>query len=270
MTSSDLIDDTELTALDDCVNNDTCMLITLENEADSALTELVGDCGGHVTMGDNILNPSIDWWDGKTSNADSEAQMGSIFAPKETLTSDPIYKPLPTPIHNYSTSESSDDENTAIKPPVKRLKSDSSCGPTGISISARSSRAAREAVKNDTFEVSRKKEARWREKIGRIDQRARFFPNNVKDVGHFACGKTIKVKDPFDTTRFRRHVKDCQGDKKKVNAAGNTCTLAELMAGKWGQAAKTGQKVKQEKKQERLPCRGHSEADHMDIPIYLY
>lgn len=251
MTPSDLINSTELTDLDDHVNNVTCMLLARDNGKDNVPTEPLGNCGGDVVMGDNFaVNPNMDCEDGKTSDADSEAQMGSIFAPKKTLAGNPTHKLLSTPIDDsHSTSESSDDEKLANEPPVKKLKVDNSCGPTGISLSARSSRAAREAIKNDTFKVSRKKEARWREKIGRIDPRARFFSNNVKEVGHFACGKTIEVKNPFDTTRFRHHVKDCQGDKKKANAAGNTCTLVELIAGKRGQTVKKV-KVKEEKKRE--------------------
>lgn len=276
MAPSDLINNLELTALDGHVDDVTFMLATPETEEDSAPAELVRDNSGEdVVMGDIIASLSMYGKETTSSEAGSEAQIVLISGPDVTLASIQKHKPSSS-THNYSTpsessdKSSSDSKEPAVKPTLKKLKVERPFGPTGISISARSSRAAREAFKNETFEVDQKKEARWRKKIRILDPRARFLPNNVKYVGHFACGNIIEVKDPFDTNRFRRHIKDCKGDKKKANAAGNTPTLAEMIDGKWGQASKRTQKVKQEQKQERLPCCGLSEADNVDIPTYLY
>ena len=98
------------------------------------------------------------------------------------------------------------------------------------------------------------------------DSQVTFFEDDVSQATHFACGKTIRVKEPYDTTRFRKHVEGCKGDKKKSNASGRTHNLLDmLLTGKWG-----GQSRKQQKTgEERVPCWGLSEVDNELIPVYL-
>ena len=165
---------------------------------------------------------------------------------------------------------SSDDDSMAgsKKPPAKkRLRLENMFGPMGISKSATSSQKTRDAAKRGEFQISRKKESNWQEKIKDIDPKARFFDGNVVDVTHFDCGQTIKAKDPYNSTHFHKHVNHCKGDRKRVNAAGGSCTLLEMMSlGKWGAHTKWS---KLEVPIEDVPCRGLSEVDHNLIPLYL-
>ena len=165
---------------------------------------------------------------------------------------------------------SSDDDSMAgsKKPPAKkRLRLENLFGPTGISQSAMSSRKTRDAAKRGEFQISRNKENNWRKKIKDVDPNARFFDDNVVDATHFNCGQTIKAKEPYDSTRFRHHVNNCKGDRKKANAAGGSRTLLEMMSsGKWGAHTK---QPKLEEPIEDVPCRGLSKVDHKLIPVYL-
>ena len=167
-----------------------------------------------------------------------------------------------------STLSSDDDSITGSKKPQakKRLRQENLLGPIGISQSATSSRKTREAAKQGEFEINRKKEKNWREKIKDVDSNARFFDDNVVDVTHFNCRQTIKAKEPYDSTRFRQHVDKCKGDRKSINAAGGSRTLLEMMSsGKWG----AHKKSQSEEPIEQVPCRGLFEVDHKLIPVYL-
>lgn len=176
---------------------------------------------------------------------------------------------------------SNDDSTTSSKKPLaKRLRQENLFGPAGISQSATSSRTTREAARRGELEISRKKENNWREKIKNVDPNARFFEDNVVDVTHFDCGQTIKAKEPYDSTRFRHHVNRCKGDQKRVNAAGGSRTLLEMMSsGRWGVCTKQpkSERLLEGPIEERLlegpieedPCCGLSEVDHKLIPVYL-
>jgi hypothetical protein len=152
------------------------------------------------------------------------------------------------------------------EPAKKKVGVESIFGPTGISKSAQSSRETRDAAKRGEFVVNRAKEARWRKSMKEADPQVAFFKDDVSQATHFACGKTIRVKEPYDTTRFRKHVDGCKGDRKKSNASGRTHSLLDLLStGKWG-----GQSRKHEKTdEERVPCQGLSEVDNELIPVYL-
>ena len=110
-------------------------------------------------------------------------------------------------------------------PAKKKLAVESAFGPTGISKSAQSSQNTQNAVKHGKFLVNRAKEARWRKLMKEADPQVTFLEDNVSKATHFACGKMIRIKEPYDTTHFCKHMEGCKGDKKKSNASGRMHNL---------------------------------------------
>ncbi|KAJ7814858.1 hypothetical protein B0H13DRAFT_2463640 [Mycena leptocephala] len=80
----------------------------------------------------------------------------------------------------------------------------------GSSRFAKWARLANEQVRNGTFEVDPAKYDSWKSKILKKDPHAEFDSNNVTLVRHSKCATVVKIKNPYDTTRFTQHIdKDC-------------------------------------------------------------
>ncbi|KLO09998.1 hypothetical protein SCHPADRAFT_819503 [Schizopora paradoxa] len=81
----------------------------------------------------------------------------------------------------------------------------------GSSRSAALTRKLRAAQKDGTFVIDEKRAAPWRMKILKIDTKVEFIEGSVSEVRHVRCGRSQKLKSPYDTTRFRKHVQICPG-----------------------------------------------------------
>jgi hypothetical protein len=143
-------------------------------------------------------------------------------------------------------------------------------GPIGISKSATASRNIRDAEKRGEFEVNKGKENRWRSKILNLDAHAEFYTGDVSRVRHSRCGKDLRVKEPYDTTRFAKHVCDCKGAKKTANASGGTYTLVKMAKEMgWNKKRDDAGDGTTLKPRVTFPCPGLTEDDSKFIPIYL-
>jgi hypothetical protein len=151
---------------------------------------------------------------------------------------------------------------------VKRPRYDSIVGPIGISKSSVHAKKTRDAAKRGQLTIKEEQEKKWRESLTKIDPNVEFINANVSAARHYNCGKTIKVKQPYDTTRFSKHVSGCKGIKKKSNTSGGAPTLFQMASvGKW--AAKVVPQAVLENPTKKVPCHGVSGADHTLIPEYL-
>jgi len=91
----------------------------------------------------------------------------------------------------------------------------------GKSKSAIASRALREKFRAGKLEVDVKQLKVWRNKILEEDAGAEFDEKNPFSARHSKCGAFVNVKEPFDVTRFRAHIKMCtEGSRKQRPAAG--------------------------------------------------
>ena len=214
--------------------------------------------------------------DDKTSGNDSKtgedvslsakSQFLWNFEPSKGLIPSLAPKRPRSPTDNVSFVSSS--AGSIKNPAKKKFVVESIFGPTGIGKSAKVLRETRDAAKHGKFVVNRAKERGWRKKIEEADPRARFFEDDVVHATHFLCGKTITVKEPYDTTRFQCHVEGCRGNKKKANVNGRSHNLLEMLSmGRWG--SKSVVQKKPYEPTEKVPCQGLTEADHNLIPIYL-
>jgi hypothetical protein len=129
---------------------------------------------------------------------------------------------------------------------------------------------AREAAKRGEFEVNKKKLDNWKAKILLLDKDAEFDKSNIQIVRHSSCGQHIKMKEPYNATRFRSHVDGCRGVKKQSNKSGGMQTLTQ-MASKfnWNDRTDRSDARTSQIEKELLPCPGLAEADDERIPIYL-
>jgi hypothetical protein len=96
----------------------------------------------------------------------------------------------------------------------------------GTSKSAVHSRKRRDQLRKGTFKVDDIRLEEWRRAIKELDEAADFDPHDICRVRHSACSKFIKVKDPYDLTRFKAHIKSCA--LKKRPTLGNIPSLLRM------------------------------------------
>ena len=217
------------------------------------------------------LNPSITSGPDVTGTKDSaKSKILGLF--KRASESAPSYiKKRPrSPDPWSSKSILSNTPQVTKEPANKRLKHDSILGPIGIAKSSVQAKKTRDAAKRGELKIKEAQEKRWKETMTTIDPHVEFFDKNVSAARHFNCGKVIKVKQPYDTTRFSVHANGCKGAKKKSNTSGGSATLFQMASrGKWNVTVKVSQATASEERLEDMPCRGLSEVDHKLIPEYL-
>lgn len=91
---------------------------------------------------------------------------------------------------------------------------------TKQSRSAIASRRLRESVKSGDFVVDERKRTRFEEKCVEMDCGAKFRYGDVGwQVLHSKCSKWHKVSEPYNTTRFKSHVRTCTAKGKERNAS---------------------------------------------------
>ena len=152
---------------------------------------------------------------------------------------------------------------------------ESVCGPVGLGHSSIPARNARKSAEAGTFVINAWKLENWKNKILILNHYAEFYPQDVCHVRHSKCGTDIKVKEPYDTTRFAQHKSMCQGSVKKSCAAGGSSTLTE-MAKRFGWSEKGHVEIRKmlhtplpEPKPLVMPCPGLCDEDDNRISTYL-
>ncbi|KAH7904197.1 hypothetical protein BJ138DRAFT_1107029, partial [Hygrophoropsis aurantiaca] len=146
----------------------------------------------------------------------------------------------------------------------------------GTSRSAIAARKLRATVKDGTFTTNAMQMEKWKEKIlNDMDLNAQFNEDTCKSVRHSACGRWIEMKEPFDSTRFRNHLKTCSHSKPMKPAAGAGTPTVSQWAKKFGiTLQKTDNQVKRkvakdaEERPKPMPCPGITEADEPLIAVY--
>jgi hypothetical protein len=90
---------------------------------------------------------------------------------------------------------------------TKKIKSSAGAisGP-GLSRAATASRELRRKVLSGEFKPDPRRLENWTKEIKKIDPDAEVNDKTAKDVRHSTCGRWYKVKEPYDTYRFRKHV----------------------------------------------------------------
>ncbi|KAJ7122138.1 hypothetical protein C8R44DRAFT_622057 [Mycena epipterygia] len=149
-----------------------------------------------------------------------------------------------------------------VSVPTKKSKN----GPTaptpnaGISRSATAARDAMDALKRGEFEIDQLRYDAWKGKILKLDPLAEFDAHDIRSVRHSKCATIVKVKAPYDCTRFKAHVdKGCA----VTHAGTGMSTLKQLLQPTAPKAPKTPVFI------EKTPCPGITEKDIDGVPAYL-
>lgn len=155
----------------------------------------------------------------------------------------------------------------------------------GTSRSAKASRARREKLRQGELRVDQAELGRWKQKLLADDPNVEFHPSDVRSVRHSTCGKSILMKEVCDATRWRTHLKNCNGSGKKRKPSAGVPTLLRLgfesVKATMGsiiiekKSVSTGLEGGDESKadthnQETVPCPGIVEANNPRIPTYLH
>lgn len=175
----------------------------------------------------------------------------------------------------------SDSDDKRQKPAKKKLKVQPG---TGKSKSAKQSREQRHKLRNGTLVVSEEKLKRWKTTIQRDDPHAEFDSRDICRVRHSICADWFRVKQAYDLTRWRAHLKVC-ADKvssgklsKKKAGISNTRTVTSYfqVATKPTTAPKSATAVEKSTQHESQdhaaptrPCPGLSRLDNVKIRKYL-
>lgn len=139
----------------------------------------------------------------------------------------------------------------------------------GGSKSAVASRGLRQQVKSGKFKVDDEKYQRWKKKILEGDADATFDESNIQKVRHSICGTVVRVKEPYDSVRWREHLEKCES-KSKGKKAYKTPSLFNMgftikTSAKKMDTADSGEKLQV----HEVPCPGITEADNPKVVRYL-
>lgn len=80
----------------------------------------------------------------------------------------------------------------------------------GTSKSAVASRERRRKLFDGTFKMDERRYRIWQEKVLADDSEADFVEKDIRIAIHSACKKRVKMKDPFDITRWKVHIRKCK------------------------------------------------------------
>jgi len=90
-----------------------------------------------------------------------------------------------------------------------------SSGERGESRSAAGSRRLNDSLKSGGFIANEQKRGSFEEKCERMGSGARFRYGEKWEVLHLKCGKWLTMTEPYNTTRFKAHLKSCKSDGTK-------------------------------------------------------
>jgi hypothetical protein len=205
--------------------------------------------------------------------SDSGSDMVNVESPRRVVAVHPSAHPFflsqSSKKRPYTPSFLSDTSSNA-ESHVKKRRKDSQ----GMSKSALASRTLIELFQSGTLDMNKKKLENWKQKCRTKDPNVEFDKKNIA-ARHSKCGEFIKMKEPYNATRFNEHIKKCTPETRKKRPAAGTSSLW-----KWVGTSRTtnnnsspsGSKQTLEAALEtepNYPCPGLTELDDSRIPKYL-
>jgi hypothetical protein len=138
----------------------------------------------------------------------------------------------------------------------------------GTSRSGKAALAIREKLRSGDLEINEKSYKKWKTKLLADDPNVEFHPTNIRSARHSKCGKDILMKDPYDATRWRDHVRKCNTIwESKKSASAKTPSLMTM-----GWATSTSRRVMKseaKKVEKTCPCPGITKEDDARVEGYL-
>lgn len=118
------------------------------------------------------------------------------------------------------------------------------------------------------FLQSAERDKKFRDKILKLDSNAIII--DPKTVRHFKCAKELKMKEPYNTGNFRKHIEKCQGTPKSYKLpAGNMKTIDTFFAKASSPTTALTASASAVSPSLKSPCPGLREASYPEIEAYL-
>jgi len=136
----------------------------------------------------------------------------------------------------------------------------------GASRSTLFARIRNDKFKSGDFIPNPARETRFETTIKKIDSKALIL--DAKTVRHSKCGKDYTMKEPYNTSNFRRHTKTCKGPPKTSIRSGGT-VIDFFGQRSTSQSGNSSQKNTKNEPVTRMPCPGLRKCDKEDIATYL-
>jgi len=151
----------------------------------------------------------------------------------------------------------------------------------GQSRSATASFALRKAAASGILKINKNRQGNWQAKIRKADQEAEFESDNVSKTRCSLCREWVLAKEPYDSTRFKKHAKKCKEKCKEKQVKGRTPNILSM-----GWFTKSKNSEKSSKQRERgggsaeedddeeitrptVPCPGLTEVNDPRVKQYL-
>lgn len=218
-------------------------------------------CPGHV-----VVAPNID------SQSDSFPAHGNQHVTTEA-NKPPVHLPTTSFLRQSSNKRpyipSLRDTSPDARGPAKKMRKDAQ----GTSKSALASRTLRESFRSGKLEMNEKKVANWKQKCRTKDPDVEFDKQNIS-ARHSKCGEFVKMKEPYDATRFNEHVKRCTPESRKKRAAAGSSSLWKWIGKTRDNPSSLGSTQTRTRTavldaELNYPCPGLTELDDPRVPKYL-
>ena len=142
----------------------------------------------------------------------------------------------------------------------------------GTSKSAKATFVTRKSLREGTFKIKKNALNKWRQNILSDDPYAEFDPlKDIRAVRHSGCGSFFIVKEPFDLTRWRSHLKACnKKPRKKAVATQSLFAMGFTSKNTTATAMSMSGIGRSSKEPSMKPCPGISELDNAQVHAYLH
>ncbi|KAF7967018.1 hypothetical protein HWV62_36215, partial [Athelia sp. TMB] len=162
--------------------------------------------------------------------------------------------------------ESSSVSSIEAKPEKKSLKKSARAGfrsVIGQSKSAVAGRTQRALAKEGNYTLDSKRFEKWKSDILLMDPDAEVDQKTAYWVRHSSCATVYKLKQPYDRTRFRKHIKDCPFKDKPAPLA-STPAISQ-----WESVFNIKLVAPSQQPEFLRPCPGLQPLDDSRIATYL-
>ncbi|KAJ7827971.1 hypothetical protein B0H14DRAFT_3719732 [Mycena olivaceomarginata] len=188
-------------------------------------------------------------------------------------------KPAPSTGQKRRRPGTDDGASTSSRIPTKKkAKAERATSPlpnVGMARSSQAARALMNQLKSGQLEVDADRWADFKQSVRELDKQAEFLGDkdwqDMRSVRHSKCGSIVKVRHPYEVSRFRSHCEDPKGCKK-VKPDAHMSTLGKIfgsISGANKQSSQSSSKTAAPHPIAVKPCPGVTEEDIPNVQKYL-
>ncbi|KAJ7909891.1 hypothetical protein B0H13DRAFT_1616161 [Mycena leptocephala] len=211
----------------------------------------------------------------KPTNQSSLLGFFSRIAPKKAPSKASSNNPGPSSSKKRGRSKADDGASVGSKLSTKKPKTDRTTTPpnVGISRTSKATQSLMRKLRSGKLEFDQERWDNFKDNCRKHDKRAEFMGDkewqDMRQVRHSTCGSLVKVRHPYEVSRFKSHCEDPRGCKRVKVDAGMS-SLPKIFTGTPNSSkiqhssARTGAHGAPDK-----PCPGVTEEDISNVQRYL-